>query len=54
MVVSFEPVGEGRTRITVVGLGDTEDPKSQELRGFFTTAYVHLLTGLRRVLQERP
>jgi uncharacterized protein YndB with AHSA1/START domain len=51
-VFYFEPVGENRTRITVVGLGYTDDPKSQELRSFFAAANSQLLDDLERVLQE--
>lgn len=52
-VFYFEPVGEARTAITVVGLGYTSDPKSQELRGFFAAANAQLLESLEGALADR-
>ena len=34
-VVYFDDAGEGKTRVTVVGLGFTDDEESQKLREFF-------------------
>lgn len=34
----FVEVAPGRTRVTTVGLGYADDPKSQELKGFFEAA----------------
>ena len=45
-VFYFTGVAPLRTRITVVGLGYTDDEQSQEMRSFFATANEHSLKGL--------
>ncbi len=46
-VVYFEDAGEGKTKVTVVGLGFTDDEESQKLRAFFQRGNDITLQGLQ-------
>ncbi len=47
-VIYFEPAGEGRTRVRVVGLGYGEDAASRSLRELFETGTARTLEKLKR------
>ncbi len=54
-VIYFEPAGEGRTRLTVVGLGYGEDAASLGLRELFRTGTAQTLEKLKsRVAAAAP
>jgi uncharacterized protein YndB with AHSA1/START domain len=53
-VFYFSELPSSRTRITVVGLGYTDDEQSQEMRAFFATANKHSLDKLNDALKKQP
>ena len=51
----FSAPEPGRTHITVVGLGYTDDPKSVQMRSFFAAANEHSFKSLNRALDaDKP
>lgn len=52
-VFYFEKLSERRTRVTVVGLGYTDDPNSRQLRQFFAGANKFVLDKLNGVLKAK-
>lgn len=52
-VFYFSPVSTSRTRITVVGLGYTENVQSQKMRSFFAGANLFSLNELSKALRKR-
>ncbi len=52
-VVYFEPVGEGRTRVTVRGLGFNETEESQKMRAFFRAGNQYTLDELKKYVEVK-
>lgn len=48
-VIYFEPVGEGETKLTIVGLGYGDDEASIAMRAYFKAANAGLLEKLKEV-----
>ena len=51
-VFYFESAGPERTKITIAGLGYTDDPKSQEMRSTFAAANAWSLQQLEKALTD--
>lgn len=49
----FEPAGEKRTKITVVGLGYNDTEQSKQMRSFFKVANKYSMDQLRAALKEQ-
>lgn len=49
-VFYFSELPSSRTKLTIVGLGYTEDEQSQKMRSFFTTANKHSIDQLKKAL----
>jgi uncharacterized protein YndB with AHSA1/START domain len=52
-VFYFSELPSSRTKVTVVGLGYTDDERSQEMRAFFAAANKYSLVKLNAVLKEQ-
>lgn len=52
-VFYFEELPNSRTKLTVVGLGYTDDPLSQEMKSFFAAANKYSLDKLKAALAEK-
>lgn len=52
-VFYFSELPSSRTKVTVVGLGYTDDERSQEMRAFFAAANKYSLDKLNAVLKEQ-
>ena len=48
-VFYFEPVSENRTKLTLVGLGYTENEQSQQMRQYFSVANASLVEKLNAI-----
>ena len=53
-VFYFSKLPSSRTKITVVGLGYTNDQQSQKMRSFFASANKHSLDKLNKILKKQP
>lgn len=51
-VAYFEPVASGGTRLTLVGIGYTEEEDSKQMREFFRLGNKQVLEGLKRELEK--
>jgi uncharacterized protein YndB with AHSA1/START domain len=51
-VFYFEPLAKGKTKLTIVGLGYTKDPKSQKMRSFFKGANQYSIEQLKKWLKK--
>ena len=52
-VFYFDALEKDRTKITVVGLGYTEEPESQRMRSFFATSNAQVLDALATVMEGK-
>jgi uncharacterized protein YndB with AHSA1/START domain len=52
-VFYYSELPEGRTKITVVGLGYTDDEQSQKMRSFFDVANKYSLDELNKALKQK-
>ena len=52
-VVYFDDAGDGKTKVTVVGLGFTDDEESQKLRAFFQRGNDVTLERLQKHFEEK-
>lgn len=53
-VFYFTELSSSRTKVTVVGLGYTDNEQSKKMRGFFTIANKHALDKLNAALRKQP
>lgn len=53
-VFYFEDIGEGRTKLTIVGLGYGQDEQSRQMRAFFEQGNPMLIGQLRKVVEPKP
>jgi len=52
-VFYFSPISKSRTKVTVVGLGYTDDEQSQKMRAFFTQGNKYSLGQLKKALTKK-
>lgn len=52
-VFYFSKISSSRTKLTIVGLGYTDDEESQKMRSFFSVGNKQLIDKLNSVLQEK-
>jgi uncharacterized protein YndB with AHSA1/START domain len=50
-VVYFDPAGEGKTKVTVRGLGFNESEESQKMRAFFKAGNTYTLDELKKYVE---
>ena len=51
-VVYFEPAADGKTKVTVRGLGFNETEESQKMRAFFKAGNQYTLDGLKKYVES--